>query len=61
MTVTLPAIGYARVSTDEQAREGMSLKVQRERIPHRPQRHAGCPPDPPVRLSVTPMRLVGTR
>lgn len=28
----LPAIGYARVSTDEQAREGMSLEAQRERI-----------------------------
>lgn len=27
-----PAIGYARVSTDEQAREGVSLEVQRERI-----------------------------
>ncbi len=27
-----PAIGYARVSTDEQAREGVSLEVQQQRI-----------------------------
>lgn len=27
-----PALGYARVSTDEQAREGVSLEVQRSRI-----------------------------
>ena len=28
----LPALGYARVSTDEQAREGVSLEAQRTRI-----------------------------
>ena len=28
----LPAIGYARVSTDEQVREGVSLEVQQARI-----------------------------
>ena len=28
----LPAVGYARVSTDEQAREGVSLEVQQSRI-----------------------------
>ncbi len=28
----LPALGYARVSTDEQAREGVSLEVQGARI-----------------------------
>ena len=28
----LPAVGYARVSTDEQAREGVSLEAQRSRI-----------------------------
>ncbi len=27
-----PALGYARVSTDEQTREGVSLEAQRERI-----------------------------
>ena len=28
----LPALGYARVSTDEQAREGVSLEAQQSRI-----------------------------
>ncbi|MCH7683455.1 MAG: recombinase family protein [Gemmatimonadetes bacterium] len=27
-----PALGYARVSTDEQAREGVSLEAQQSRI-----------------------------
>jgi DNA invertase Pin-like site-specific DNA recombinase len=31
-TTSTKAIGYARVSTDEQAREGVSLEVQRSRI-----------------------------
>ena len=30
--VYLPALGYARVSTDEQAREGVSLEAQQSRI-----------------------------